>query len=187
VFEIDPSLLTYLKEPRVRSVVLVVESPLSLDEARHALIAATREAPPRFEFFWQFAPYGVVEDDEFHLLNGDDERVCRGVIHGKLRGEGSHVRAQVLVSEEPLPILAWIVLIAILILSVWAASQRLWPDLGRAGEIALAAALVGVYAFALFLALRTPFGPSGQLVAQAKKFLSRALLAEPIEVETRAR
>lgn len=181
------ALLRHLGVRRVRPVAIVVQSQLSIDEARRAIIASTQDGPPAFDF-GQSTIYGTVGDHTFDLRIDRGEDVPAGFLRGTLRADGSHVQVHALVTEEPTPIVLWLFVLAIpfiILLALLLALSRL-PTLafGDIGRALVVGALCGVTAL---LAFRRPTRPSGFLVTKAKAFLSRALLAEAIEVDAGVR
>ena len=157
---------------------------MSLEKARRAIIAATQDGPPAYDFgeFWLA---GDVEGDELDLRWGNV--LAPKIVRVKLLAVGDRVRVHAVVSEGPTPIVMWILALAFPFVLLWAFWNTFWPALSTAVEIGRAAVVCGLYGIAAFLIFRKPSSPSGAFVVRAKGFLSRALLAEAIEVEAIAR
>lgn len=163
-----------------------VDSPLSLDEARRALMADMPERGAVLDY-GQRAMHGAVEGDSFTMFcDGPDfAESTRGVVRGRLRERGENVRVLALLRVEdtrsdwrPSDWRVWVALAswAFGFVELLLFGFRSWRD--SPGLLLLAAGSL----IALSRLSDLPNPPPASFVGHVKEFLSHALLAEPLEV-----
>jgi hypothetical protein len=150
-----------------------------MEKVRLALARDTPAKPPLVSL-GEPAIYGTVDGDQLELRLDRGVGQLEGNLRVKLFEHPEGTRAYATVTEDGIPILAWLFILAYPFVILGFAWPILAPslDLGRRGNLAAAGVL---WLIAVGVVFRWRLTPSRDLLSASEGFLTRVLLGRVVE------